>query len=241
MALANIGLDLLGQARTLLTYAGEVEGAGRTEDDLAYLRDEREFLNVQLVELPNGDFAVSDGPPAAVLDLPARAVRRPDRQRRRRRSPASPARRSRRSTTTATTPTQWVLRLGDGTEESHRRMQAGLDRVWPYVDELFAPTTSSGRWWPQASRSTPRPCARAGTRTSTGAGRGHADPAARVCARRRAAAGAASTPRRSATCWPRCSTCTAPTPERLVSAVTCDTRPTRGPPPPRCSTPRCRC
>ena len=59
VALANIGLDLLGQARTLLSYAGEVEAAGRTEDDLAYLRDEREFLNVHLVERPNEDFAVS--------------------------------------------------------------------------------------------------------------------------------------------------------------------------------------
>ncbi len=57
VALTNIGLDQLGQARMLLTYAGELEGAGRTEDDLAFLRDEREFLNCQLVELPNGDFA----------------------------------------------------------------------------------------------------------------------------------------------------------------------------------------
>ncbi len=76
IALGNIGLDLLGQARTLLTYAGEVEGTGRTEDDLAYLRDEREFLNVQLVELPNERLRGDDGAPAAVLDLPARAVRR---------------------------------------------------------------------------------------------------------------------------------------------------------------------
>ena len=57
-ALANIALDLLGQARTLLGYAGAVEGAGRDEDDLAYLRDDRDFRNVQLVEIPNGDFAV---------------------------------------------------------------------------------------------------------------------------------------------------------------------------------------
>src|SRR3954451_22080478 len=56
-ALGNIGLDQLGQARSLLSYAGEVEGAGRSEDDLAYFRDERDFLNLQLCELPNGDFA----------------------------------------------------------------------------------------------------------------------------------------------------------------------------------------
>ena len=59
VALANIALDLLGQARTLLSYAGEVEGAGRDEDDLAYLRDDRDFRNVQLAEIGNGDFAVT--------------------------------------------------------------------------------------------------------------------------------------------------------------------------------------
>src|SRR5690606_24883168 len=59
IALTNIGLDLLGQARSLLSYAGEVEGLGRDEDDLAYLRSEREYLNCQLVEQPNDDFAVT--------------------------------------------------------------------------------------------------------------------------------------------------------------------------------------
>ena len=136
VALANIGLDLLGQARTLLSYAGEVEGAGRSEDDLAYLRDERDFLNVHLVELPNDDFAVSmarqllfstyqlalyDGLTAStdptLAGVAAKAVKEVDYHR--------------------DHATQWVLRLGDGTDESHRRMQAGLDRVWPYADELF--------------------------------------------------------------------------------------------------------
>jgi ring-1,2-phenylacetyl-CoA epoxidase subunit PaaC len=136
VALANIGLDLLGQARTLLSYAGEVEAAGRTEDDLAYLRDERDFLNVHLVELPNDDFAVTiarqllfstyqlalyDGLTASadetLAGVAVKAVKEVDYHR--------------------DHATQWVLRLGDGTEESHRRMQAGLDRVWPYADELF--------------------------------------------------------------------------------------------------------
>ena len=136
VALANIGLDLLGQARTLLSYAGEVEGAGRSEDDLAYLRDERDFLNVHLVELPNDDFAVSmarqllfstyqlalyDGLTAStdptLAGVAAKAVKEVDYHR--------------------DHATQWVLRLGDGTDESHRRMQAGLDRVWPYAEELF--------------------------------------------------------------------------------------------------------
>ena len=136
IALGNIGLDLIGQARTLLTYAGEVEGRGRTEDDLAYLRDEREFLNVQLVEIPNGDFGVTmarqlvfsvyqlglyqqlEGSADPTLaGVAAKAVKEVAYHR--------------------DHAVQWVIRLGDGTEESHRRMQAGLDTVWPYVDELF--------------------------------------------------------------------------------------------------------
>nr|WP_297428410.1 1,2-phenylacetyl-CoA epoxidase subunit PaaC [uncultured Actinotalea sp.] len=138
IALGNIALDLLGQARVLLTRAGELEGAGRDEDDLAYLRDEREFRNVCLVEIPNGDFAVTiarqlvfsayqyelwtalrtSGEPV-LADLAAKAVKEVTYHR--------------------DHATQWVLRLGDGTDEGHRRMQASLDRVWPYVDELFAP------------------------------------------------------------------------------------------------------
>ena len=136
VALANIGLDLLGQARTLLAYAGEVEGAGRGEDDLAYLRDAGDFRNVHLVEQPNEDFAVSmarqlvfstyqlalhqglrQSTDATLAGVAGKAVKEVDYHR--------------------DHATQWVLRLGDGTEESHRRMQAGLERVWPYVDELF--------------------------------------------------------------------------------------------------------
>ena len=137
VALGNIGLDLLGQARTLLSYAGSVEGAGRSEDDLAYLRDERDFLNVHLVERPNDDFAVSmarqlffstyqlalqeglqSSADATLAGVAGKAVKEVDYHR--------------------DHATQWVLRLGDGTEESHRRMQVGLERMWPYVDELFA-------------------------------------------------------------------------------------------------------
>ena len=138
VALGNIALDLLGQARSLLTYAGQVEGTGRTEDDLAYFRDERDFTNAQLCELANGDFAVTiarllifssyqyelyrrlessrDDTLAAIA---AKAVKEVDYHR--------------------DHATQWVLRLGDGTAESHDRMQRGIDAVWPYVDELFEP------------------------------------------------------------------------------------------------------
>jgi ring-1,2-phenylacetyl-CoA epoxidase subunit PaaC len=136
VALANIGLDLLGQARSLLTHAGGMEGAGRDEDALAYFRDEREFLNVHLVERPNGDFAVTmarllllstylhelwsalrastDETLAAIAH---KAVKEVDYH-------VDHAR-------------MWVLRLGDGTEESHRRMQAALASEWPYAEELF--------------------------------------------------------------------------------------------------------
>ena len=137
IALANIGLDLLGQARSLLTRAGEVEGEGRTEDDLAYLRDERDFLNVQLCEQPNGDFAVTiarqlvfstyqlalydrlqSSSDEVLAGVAGKAVKEVDYHR--------------------DHATQWVLRLGDGTEESHARMQAGLATVAPFVAELFA-------------------------------------------------------------------------------------------------------
>jgi ring-1,2-phenylacetyl-CoA epoxidase subunit PaaC len=138
VALANIALDLLGQARTLLTYAGELEGAGRDEDALAYWRDDREFRNVLLVELPNGDFAATM---ARQLVFAAYQYELYDRL---------------RASTDATLAavaakavkevhyhrdhaTQWVLRLGDGTDESRRRMVAGLDTVWPHTDELFQP------------------------------------------------------------------------------------------------------
>jgi ring-1,2-phenylacetyl-CoA epoxidase subunit PaaC len=137
VALANIGLDLLGQARSLLTYAGEVEEAGRDEDDLAYLRDERDFVNAQIFELPNGDFAftiarmlvtsayqvelysaLTHSRDETLAAIAAKAVKEVDYHR--------------------DHATQWVLRLGDGTDESHRRMQDALARVWPYADELFA-------------------------------------------------------------------------------------------------------
>jgi len=139
IALGNIALDLLGQARTLLSYAGQLEGIGRDEDDLAFLRDEREFRNLQLVEIENGDFAVTmarqlifsgyqyelytalrTSTDATLSALAAKAVKEVDYHR--------------------DHATQWVLRLGDGTTESHERMQAALDRVWPYVDEVFDST-----------------------------------------------------------------------------------------------------
>lgn len=153
VALANIGLDLLGQARSLLTYASTVEGAGRDEDDLAYLRDERDFLNVQLVELENGDFAVSMARLLVFstyqLELYRRLVSSSDET-----LAAIAAKAVKEVDYHRDHATEWVLRLGDGTDTSHERMQAGLQTVWPYVDELFTTTSrfsTESAPWPEPS------------------------------------------------------------------------------------------
>ncbi|MEV6259411.1 1,2-phenylacetyl-CoA epoxidase subunit PaaC [Streptomyces sp. NPDC051784] len=130
VALANIALDLLGQARILLSFVGD-------EDQLAYLREERAFRNVQLVEQPNGDFAhtiarqlyfsvhqhllyeeLAVGE-SEFADLAAKAVKEVAYHR--------------------DHAEQWVLRLGDGTPESHERMQRALDALWRFTGELFEP------------------------------------------------------------------------------------------------------
>lgn len=137
VALANIALDQLGAARLLLTYAGELEGAGRDEDALAYLRDDREFRNCLLVELPNGDFAVTM---AKLLFLAAYQVPLytalagcADE-----RLAAIGAKARKECAYHLDHAALWVRRLGDGTAESHRRMRAAVDEVWPYTHELFA-------------------------------------------------------------------------------------------------------
>ncbi|MGZ4593529.1 MAG: 1,2-phenylacetyl-CoA epoxidase subunit PaaC [Actinomycetes bacterium] len=136
VALGNIGLDLLGQARTLLTYAGAVEGAGRSEDDLAYLREERAFLNLQIVEQPNGDFAVTM---ARQLFFSTYQLALYDRLRHSTdETLAGVAGKAVKEVAYHRDhATQWVLRLGDGTDESHRRMQAGLEVMAPFVEEMF--------------------------------------------------------------------------------------------------------
>jgi ring-1,2-phenylacetyl-CoA epoxidase subunit PaaC len=136
VAVGNIALDQLGQARSLLTYAGEVEGAGRDEDALAYLRDERAFLNCQLVELPNGDFGFTVARMlvfgAYQYELYSRLASCADAT-----LAAIAAKAVKEVAYHLDHATQWTLRLGDGTDESHRRMQHALDDVWPYVPELF--------------------------------------------------------------------------------------------------------
>lgn len=136
VAIANVGLDLLGQARWLYTRAGVADGTGRSEDDFAFLRSESEFLNVRLVELANGDFAelvarllVFSTWRLAVL---TRLVSYADPV-----VAAIAAKGVKEVTYHRDYAARWVVRLGDGTEYSHERMRAGLDVVWPYVAELF--------------------------------------------------------------------------------------------------------
>ncbi len=138
LALANIGLDELGQARSLLSYAGEVEGAGRSEDDLAYLRDEREFRNVWLVERAQTDFGVAMARLLVLAtwqaELYAALTRSSDAT-----LAAVAGKAVKEVAYHLDHAAHWVVRLGDGTEESHARMQAALDAEWPYVEELFGP------------------------------------------------------------------------------------------------------
>ncbi len=138
VALANMGLDLLGQARSLYGYAAEAEGAGHDEDQLAYLRDAPEFRNLLLVEQPNGDFAVIIARQflyAAYVDPWWRAMMASN-------NPTLAAIAAKAEKETAyhlRHAAEWMIRLGDGTAESHRRTQAAVDQLWPYVGEMFEP------------------------------------------------------------------------------------------------------
>lgn len=136
LGLANIALDLLGQARLLLSYAGELEGCGRTEDTLAFLRDVPDFRNLAIAEQPNGDFGqtlvrqflvdafqrelyadLTHSKDARLAGIAAKALKETEYHCR--------------------FSSRWLVRLGDGTEESHRRVQRALDELWPYTNEFF--------------------------------------------------------------------------------------------------------
>lgn len=136
MALINVSLDLIGQARLWLAYAAELEGAGRNEDHLAFLRDAHQFHNLLLVELPNGSYAdtlarqflfdvwhyfllegLCESSDARIAEIAQKCFK----------EVTYHVRRS----------TDLMIRLGDGTEESHRRMQEAIDALWMYTGELF--------------------------------------------------------------------------------------------------------
>jgi ring-1,2-phenylacetyl-CoA epoxidase subunit PaaC len=137
VAIANIGLDLLGEARLLLARAGKADCTERGEDDFAYFRDSHEFRSVRLAEVVDSDFAclcarllifstwrlalfqrLTDSRDPVLAAIAAKGVKE--------------------LTYHRDYSAQWVVRLGDGTEYSHERMRSGMDWVWPLVDELFA-------------------------------------------------------------------------------------------------------
>ena len=140
IACTNISLDLLGQVRSYYQYAAKIAGDGRTEDDIAMLRTEREYVNVLLVEQPNTDFAytmarhflfdvyhflfLTELEKSKDLTLAAIATKS-----------LKEVSYHQRFTT------DWVKRLGDGTHESNQRMQNAIDDLWTYTDELFQPTS----------------------------------------------------------------------------------------------------
>ena len=137
IALANVALDLLGQATMFLRLAGEVEGKGRDEDALAYFRETVQFRNCQLVELPKGDFAFTiarqflfDVYAVTLLDALSHSTNSE--------LSAIAAKALKEATYHVRHSGEWMLKLGDGTEESHRRVQRALDDLWRFTPELFA-------------------------------------------------------------------------------------------------------
>ncbi|HEV7265278.1 MAG TPA: 1,2-phenylacetyl-CoA epoxidase subunit PaaC [Falsiroseomonas sp.] len=139
LALANVALDLLGQARALYQYAAKVEDTGRSEDDLAYLRDAPQFRNLLMLEQPNGNFAQT----IVRLFLHSaflhpwwqQAMRSTDET-----LAAIAAKAEKEVAYHLRHAGEWLIRLGDGTEESHRRAAAALDRLWRFTGEFFEST-----------------------------------------------------------------------------------------------------
>jgi ring-1,2-phenylacetyl-CoA epoxidase subunit PaaC len=131
-----MGLDLLGQARALYSYAAQIEGKGNDEDKLAYLRDVRQYRNLLLVEQPNGDFAhtlVRQFFYAAFADLYWRAMMQSSDTT----LAAIAAKSEKESAYHLRHSSEWMLRLGDGTVESHARAQTAVDDLWAFTGEMF--------------------------------------------------------------------------------------------------------
>ena len=138
MALANMGLDLLGQARELYSYAAGVEGKGNDEDKFAYLRDVRQYRNLLLLEQPNGDFAhtmVRQLLYSAFADPYWRAMMKSGDAT----LAAVAAKSEKESAYHLRHSSERIVRLGDGTEESHARAQAAIDHLWAFTGEMFEP------------------------------------------------------------------------------------------------------
>ena len=207
-----MALDLIGQTRALLTRAGQLDGQGLDEDQLAFLRDERDYRNLTMAELPRGDFAftvlrnlfigtwlklhwerLADSSDSELAAIAGKAVKE--------------ARYHQQHAA------DWVVRLADGTDESRRRTEAALAELWRFVPEMFEADAvdDGGADQPAWARRAPR-CARPGTHRSA-----RCSPTPRL----KPPAGvevpqhrhpAACTPSTWATCWPRCSRCSASSP-----------------------------
>jgi len=136
LAIANTALDLLGHARLWLTYAGELEGKGRDEDQLAYLRDANEYRNLLMVEQANGSYADTLAR-QFYFDLWHHLLLERLRSSSDKRVAEIAGKAWKEVTYHLRRSTDLVIRLGDGTEESHRRMQAAVDDFWIYTGELF--------------------------------------------------------------------------------------------------------
>ena len=136
IAMTNISLDLIGQTTSIFEYAGKVEGKGRSEDDIAFLRYQKDYKNLLLVERPNGDFGVTmmrqflfD---AFRKPLFERLVNASDTQ-----LSAIATKSLKETIYHLRHSSEWIIRLGDGTEESHQRIQDALDELWKYTAEMF--------------------------------------------------------------------------------------------------------
>jgi ring-1,2-phenylacetyl-CoA epoxidase subunit PaaC len=138
IAITNISLDLLGQSRNFYQYAAELIGGGATEDSLAYLRKEREFKNLLLVEQPNGDWGQTILRQYLYSQfqylLYDQLQHHKDEQ-----LAAIAAKALKETTYHVRWSGEWVIRLGNGTEESHARMEKAIDELWRYTGEMFEP------------------------------------------------------------------------------------------------------
>lgn len=137
MALANFALDYIGQARMFYSLAAEVEGKGRSEDDLAFLRDGMDFHNILLVEQPNGDFATTIARHfyfESFYQFQLAALTRSSEPR----LAEIAVKAEKENHYHLHHARQWLLRLGDGTDESHQRMQFAIDELWRFTGEMFA-------------------------------------------------------------------------------------------------------
>ncbi len=136
IAMTNLALDLIGQATNIFEYAGKVEGKGRNEDDLAFLRFDKDYKNLLLVERPNGDFGAT-----MMRQFFFDAYRKPLFERLTKSSDATLAAIAEKSLKETKYhlkhSSEWVIRLGDGTEESHQRVQDALNELYRYTSEIF--------------------------------------------------------------------------------------------------------